>query len=91
MEINEQFQRLNLFIYDAINNLTNKSGLSFEEDNKMKSLLNIKLVNGYINKVNSMKSDDKNNGKISFEQFLESGFFRNEGIILCDKVESKKG
>ena len=90
MEINEQFQRLNLFIYDAINNMADKSGMSFEDDKKMKSLLNIKLVNGYINKVNSLKSDDKNNGKISFDQFLESGFFPNEGIILCDKVEVEK-
>ena len=90
LEINEQLQRLNLFIYDAINNMVDKSGRNFEEDKKMKNLLNIKLVNGFINKVNSLKSDDKNNGKINFEQFIESGFLQKEGIILCDDIEVEK-
>ena len=90
LEINEQLQRLNLFIYDAINNMVDKNGRSFDDDKKMKSFLNIKLVNGFINKVNSLKSDDKNNGKINFEQFIESGFLQNEGIILCDKIEVEK-
>ena len=61
-----------------------------QEDKKMKNLLNIKLVNGFINKVNSLKSDDKNNGKINFEQFIESGFLQKEGIILCDDIEVEK-
>ena len=90
LEINEQLQRLNLFIYDAINNMVDKSGRNFEEDKKMKNLLNIKLVNGFINKVNSLKSDEKNNGKINFEQFIESGFLQKEGIILCDDIEVEK-
>ena len=90
LEINEQLQRLNLFIYDAINNMVDKNGRSFDDDKKMKTFLNIKLVNGFINKVNSLKSDDKNNGKINFEQFIESGFLQNEGIILCDKIEVEK-
>ena len=90
LEINEQLQRLNLFIYDAINNMVDKNGRSFDDDKKMKFFLNIKLVNGFINKVNSLKSDDKNNGKINFEQFIESGFLQNEGIILCDKIEVEK-
>jgi hypothetical protein len=90
LEMNEKLQRFNLFIYDAINNMVDKNGRSFDDDKKMKSFLNIKLVNGFINKVNSLKSDDKNNGKINFEQFIESGFLQNEGIILCDKIEVEK-
>jgi hypothetical protein len=87
LEINEQLQKLNLFIYDAINNMVDKSGRNFEEDKKMKALLNIKLSSEFINKINSLKSDDKNNGKINFEQFIESGFLQKEGIMLSDKIE----
>ena len=87
LEINEQLQKLNLFIYDAINNMVDKNGRNFEDEKKMKALLNIKLSSEFINKINSLKSDEKNNGKINFEQFIESGFLQKEGIMLSDKIE----
>ena len=85
-EISGQLQRLNIFIYDAINNM-DRSGKFMGIEQKAKQFnSNNKYLNSFINKINSLRSDEKNNGKISFEQFLETGFLQKEGITIKTEI-----
>ena len=66
-KINDKLQSLNIFIYDAISNMDkNRYIIGVEQKAKLFKSSN-KYINSFINKINSLKSDEKNNGKLCFE------------------------